>query len=52
MNKKQIAITLGAVCLVLTVGICVQVKTVKTTNSTVAQTFAENSLRDEVLKWK
>lgn len=52
MDKTKIAITLGIVCLILTAGICIQIKTVKSTNSTVAQTFTENSLRDEVLKWK
>ena len=52
MDKHKIAITLGIVCLILTIAICVQIKTVKSTNSTVAQTLTENSLRDEVLKWK
>lgn len=52
MDKTKIAITLGIVCLILTASICVQIKTIKSTNSTVAQTFKENGLRDEVLKWK
>lgn len=52
MDKKKIAITLGIVCLILTISICVQINTVKNANSTVAQSFTENSLRDEVLKWK
>lgn len=52
MDKNKIAITLGIVCLILTASICVQINTVKSTNSTVAQTFTENNLRDEVLKWK
>lgn len=52
MSKNKIAIILGIVCLILTVAICVQINTVKSTNSTVAQTFIENGLRDEVLKWK
>lgn len=52
MNKNKITITLGIVCTVLTIAICVQVNTIKTANSTVAQTLAENNLRDEVLKWK
>ena len=52
MSKNKIAITLGIVCFILTIAICVQIKTVKSTNSTVAQTLTENSLRDEVLKWK
>lgn len=52
MNKTKVAITLGIVCAILSIAISVQVKTVKSANSTVAQTFTENSLRDEVLKWK
>jgi len=52
MNKNKIAITLGIVCLILTIAICVQINTIKSANSTVGQTLTENSLRDEVLKWK
>lgn len=52
MNKKQIAITLGIMCFILTVAICVQLKTVENTTSTVSQSLKENGLRDEVLKWK
>lgn len=52
MNKYKIALTLGIVCLILTIGICVQVKTIQNANSTVSQTFTEDSLRNEVLKWK
>ena len=52
MDKKKIAITLGIVCLILTIAIFMQIKTIKNANSTVSQTFTENSLRDEVLKWK
>ena len=52
MSKNKIAITLGTVCFILTIAICVQIKTVKSTNMAVTQTLTENSLRDEVLKWK
>jgi len=52
MNKNKIAITLGIVCFILTIAICVQINTIKNANSTVAKTFEENNLRDEVLKWK
>lgn len=52
MDKNKVAITLGIVCLILTIAICVQINTVKSTNMSVGQTFAENGLRDEVLKWK
>ena len=33
-NKKAIALVLGIMCFALTAGICIQVKTVKNTNST------------------
>lgn len=52
MNKKQIAITLGVMCFILTVSIFVQIKTIKNTNSTISQSLKENELRDEVLRWK
>lgn len=52
MSKNKIAITLGIVCLILTIAICVQVNTIKSTNVGVSQSLTENSLRDEVLKWK
>ena len=52
MNKKQIAITLGIVCFILTVAISIQLKTVQNSNSTVSQSLTENGLRDEVLRWK
>ncbi len=52
MNKRQVAITLGVMCLLLTVAICVQVRTMSSANSTVSQTLADNNLRDQVLKMK
>lgn len=52
MNKKQISIALGTICLLLTLGICVQFKTVDNSIASVARTQAENELRDSVLKWK
>ncbi|MFR8103795.1 MAG: DUF881 domain-containing protein [Clostridia bacterium] len=52
MNKKQIAIILGIVCILLTFSIAVQVKTIKNANITGNTSFKENSLRDEVLKMK
>lgn len=52
MNKKQIAITLGVMCLLLTVALCVQIRTMNSANSTVSQTLADNGLRDEVLRMK
>ena len=52
MDKKKMALTLGIVCTILAIAISVQIRTIKNTNSTVSKTFSENSLRDEVLKWK
>lgn len=52
MDKRQISITLGIMCLLLTIAICVQIKTMNSANSTVAQTLEDNGLRDEVLKMK
>lgn len=52
MDKRKVSITLSIVCLILTIAICVQVKTIKNTNSSVGQAFIQNELRDEVIKWK
>ena len=52
MNRNKISIILGIVCLILSIAIVVQIKTIKGTSSTVAKSFSEDSLRDEVLKWK
>lgn len=52
MNKKQIAITLGTMCILLTSGIVIQVNTTnKNTISNNVRT-ANSDLRDEVLRWK
>lgn len=52
MNKNKISLLLGCVCVALTFAICVQLKTIDVANKTVSNSFTENSLRDEVLKWK
>ena len=39
-------------CFALTTGICIQIKTVKSTNSASSQNYEENNLRAEVLKYK
>ena len=51
-SNKVVGITLCIVCIFLTMGICVQIRTVESTNTIVLQNRAENDLRDEVLKWK
>lgn len=48
MNKKQIAITLGVMCFLLTIAICVQLRTMSSASSTVSQTLSDNGLRHEV----
>ena len=52
MKKKQVWITLGLMCLILTMCIAIQIRTIGSTNSTVSQTLTDDSLRDEVLMWK
>ena len=52
MNKKQISITLGIICLLLTVAISIQIKTIKNTNLVASRSLTNNDLRDQVLKWK
>lgn len=51
-NKLKISIVLGIMCFALTAGICIQIKTVKNSNSTVSQSYTENNLKAEVLKYK
>lgn len=52
MNKKMISLVLGLMCMALTYGICVQIKTVNNSNSKISQNYEENQLRAEVLKYK
>ncbi len=55
MNQKRkikIAILLGMMCMFLTLGICIQINTVKNSTTTVGRTLVENELRDSVLRWK
>lgn len=52
MLKKQISITLGIMCFALTMAIVIQLRTVHSSTSTVPQSLVEDSLRDEVLRWK
>ncbi len=52
MNKKQIAILMGGMCCLLTIGIFVQVKTIRNTTSVFGKTQTENELRDSVSRWQ
>lgn len=52
-NQKMISIVLGIMCFALTLGICIQLRTVKGSNSIVGQSSQENDeLRAEVLRYK
>ena len=47
---KKIAITLGSICLVLTIAICIQMKTVESITNEEGISLNDNSeLKDEVL---
>ena len=52
MNKKSISLILGIMCVLLTFGIAVQIKTVNGTGTTVSANAKENELRDAVLRAK
>lgn len=52
MNKKSISLVLGIMCLALSCGIAIQVKTVNGNGTTVSTNARENELRDAVLKAK
>ncbi len=52
MKKEKIGILLGVMCMLLTIGIAIQVKTVKNSSTGVGKTQTENELRDSVLRWK
>ena len=52
MKKKQIAITLGIMCFILTLSIMIQLNTIEDAVSTVGQSRTDSSLKDEVLRWK
>lgn len=53
MNNKQIvSIVIGLMCFALTLGICIQIKTVQGSNVAVSQNYEENNLRAQVLRYK
>lgn len=51
-DKKTISIVLGLMCVALTAGIFIQIRTVENSNYAVSQNYQENNLRSEVLKYK
>ena len=52
MNKKSISLILGLMCILLSYGIAVQIKTINGTGTTISTNSRENELRDAVLKAK
>ena len=52
MDKKLISLVLGIMCILLSYGITVQIKTVNGTGTTISTNAKENELRDAVLKAK
>ena len=52
MNKKLISLVLGLMCLMLTYGIAIQIKTVNGSGTIVSTNSKENELRDAVLRAK
>ncbi len=51
-KKHEIAIILGITCILLTFSIMVQLRTTNNLISIAGNTYRENDLRDEVLRWK
>lgn len=52
MKDKKVGIILGVMCVALVAGICVQVKTIEKTNSTIGTSAIVNNLRDQILRFK
>ena len=52
MSKSAEAIILGFMCLILTIGICVQIKTVNISGTTTSSNKELNDLKTQVLKMK
>ncbi|MCI9063044.1 MAG: DUF881 domain-containing protein [Clostridia bacterium] len=52
MSKKVQALILGVMCLILTISICVQIKTVENNGVTIGRNETEIQLKDQVLKMK
>ncbi|MCI9365594.1 MAG: hypothetical protein HFJ54_03075 [Clostridia bacterium] len=51
-NKSQIAVTIGIMCVLLTCSIIVQLNTIKEATKIVGSPYAEQRLKDEVLRRK
>ncbi len=51
-NKTQIGIALGLMCILLTSAIAIQLNTIEEARKIVGSYYAEQGLKEEVLKWK
>lgn len=51
-NKTKIAIAIGIMCMLLTCAVLIQLNTIKEATKIVGTSYAEASLKDEVLRWK
>ncbi len=51
-SKKMISAVLGIMCVALTAGICIQIRTVENSNIGTSNNYEENNLRAEVLKYR
>ena len=51
-NKMQIAIALGLMCVLLVTAIMMQLNTIEEAKKIVGTSYAEQGLKDEVLRWK
>ena len=52
MKNSRVAILLGMMCFLLTIGIFIQVKTVSQSGTKIAKTMSEKELRNSVLEMK
>lgn len=51
-NKMQIGIALGVMCVLLVSAIVIQLRTIEEAKKIVGTSYAEQGLKDEVLRWK
>lgn len=51
-KKKQVAITLGVMCILLTSAIVIQLKTINEATKIVGTSYARDNLKSEVIRWK
>ena len=51
-NKSKIAVTIGAMCMLLTCAILIQLTTIREATKIVGTSYAQQGLKEEVLLWK